>query len=416
MPTDYLSDDLQEPTPQMVPRDFLMEEPQQNYRMKPEDFAQGSDILRDMVYGFGKSVGNIGKLLTGGGKPDARADEFVKTHPNTMFNVSERDQIGKIMSKFNPTFEMPDIRSKNSNPIAVALGQYAPFALAGGTSLLGSTAAAGAYGATQYEPGQQGIIDKAVGKESTRTTNAIEDAIIASVLHMTPEALSAINPLKYTPKNVAKNIIDTGEKNKELYSGEYKKLFNDAQENGFDNISSIVPDIDIKTLRKFSPKKSINGVENFIDSPSLENAHLAKSDLLRMQRDLGKLTTFRTAERQQAKAVSDAIDSIQNNMFKDEAGNTSQELLDKYNSLQKGYATDVIPYKNKAINKYKRNEISSKELINSLKKGEFAAKKGSEHPELFMPDKIKAALTALGIGTGVIGGGNYLINKISEQK
>lgn len=413
MPRDYLSDDFQEDSSQMAPRDFLMEDTQQSNKMNPQDFAKGSDMLRDMVYGFGKSVGNIGKLLTGA-KSDTSGADFRKQHPNTMFNSPQMNQLDKFGKQINPTFEMPDIRSKNSNPVAVAIGQYAPFGIAGGTSLIGSTAAAGAYGLTQHEPGQKGFIDEKLGMPSNRATSAIEDAMIASILHGLPTSLSSLNPAKYTSKNIAKNIISTGEQNKELYSGEYKKLFNEAQNKGFDNISSIVPEIDIKTLRKFSPKKSINGVENFVDSPTLENAHLAKSDLLRMQRDLGKLTTFRTAERQQSKAVSDAIDSIQSNMFKDKAGNINQDLLSNYNGLQKGYATDVIPYKNKAINKYKRNEISSKELVNSLKKGEFAAKKGSEHPELFMPDKIKAAITALGIGGGAIEAGKYLNNKINN--
>lgn len=387
---------------------------QQSNKIQSSDFSKGSDIIRDMIYGMGKSVGNIGKTLTGG-KPDMSGRDYRKQNPSSPFNNPMESQLDKFGNSITPSFEMPDIRSKNSSPTAVGIGQALPFALAGGTSILGSAAAGGAYGATQYEPGQQGTIDKALGKQTTRTTSAIEDALIASVLHMAPEAISNINPFKYTPKNVAKNIINTGEKNKEIYSQKYNELFNDAENQGFDDALNNV-DIDMKTIKKYTPSKKIVGVEEFNNNPTLQNAHVAKSDLMKVENKLNSQTSLNKGERNQLKAISDAISSLKSNMFRDAKGNLNEDMLGKYNTIQRGYANDVIPYKNKSINKYKRNEISSKELINSLKRGEFAAKKGANHPELFMPEKIKAALTALGIGTGIIGGGNYLINKISDQK
>src|SRR5579872_2580636 len=119
----------------------------QNNRLSSNNFSKGSDILRDMIYGFGKSSANIAKLI-------------YKNAP-----------------------DMPDIRSKNSNSLAVGLGQYAPFAIGGGASLLGSTVGAGTFGATQYEPGQKGFIDTKLGIPTNRTTNSIEDAVINAITH-----------------------------------------------------------------------------------------------------------------------------------------------------------------------------------------------------------------------------------------
>lgn len=419
MASDFLSeDDFLEMKPKG--KDFLEGEfpvSIKNSNLMPftekEDFSKGSDIVRDLLYGGGESIGNVLKTLTGG-KPDTSGMDYRKNHPESSFNNPITSGLDKVGQQINPTFQMPDIRSKNSNPIAVALGKYAPFALAGGTSFLGSAAGAGAYGATQFEPGKQGYIDKTFGKQSTRTTNAIEDAIIASVLHISPKALSAINPLRYTPKNVANNILKTGETNKKLYSEKYNELFNDAENQGFDDALYNV-DIDMKTIKKYTPTKKIVGVAEFNKNPTLENAHIAKSDLMKIENKLNSQTSLNKGERNQLNAVSNAISSLKNNMFKDGSGNLNAGMAERYNQIQRGYANDVIPYKNKAINKFKRNEISNKELINSLKKGEFAAKKGDQHPELFLAPKIQAALATLGLTGAALETGKYLHNSINKQ-
>jgi len=213
------------------------------------------------------------------------------------------------------------------------------------------------------------------------------------------EAASVLNPLKFTDKSLAKDVMRTREKNIENYSREYKNLWKDAEQKGFgDALYNI--DIDMKALKKYSPGKSIEGVMEFNKNPTLENAHNAKSDLLRIQRDLMKLPTLRTAERRQLEAATNAIDNLKQNMFKDATGNYDQKMLDKYEKIQKGYANEVIPYKNKPINEFLRNELSEKELINALSKRAFARKRGEFHPRIKLKNKIKdhPYLTAAGLG------------------
>lgn len=200
--------------------------------------------------------------------------------------------------------------------------------------------------------------------------------------------VSALNPLKLSHKNIAKDVLQTAEQNKKVYSGLYNKLWENAHKEGISDLSEVAPYLDIDTLEKYSSKRSIGGVKDFIKSPTIENAHSAKSDLLRLQRDLEKQTTLRTAERKQLNAVKNGIEDIQSYMFKDQEGNVNNNLLNKYNTIQKGYAEEVVPYKNKMINKFKRNEISARELVNSLSRGEFAAKRGSFHPEIGIRNKL----------------------------
>lgn len=129
-------------------------------------------IITSGLYGLGKGGANIAKLLTGGRAPG-----------------------------------MPDIRAGKGSALAEGVGQYLPFGLAGGTGLLGSTAAAGSFGASQQEPGQQGLIDKSLGlKPGGRIRAALEDAILNMMTHGIGSKIhNAINPAKELPQIDFKN-------------------------------------------------------------------------------------------------------------------------------------------------------------------------------------------------------------------
>lgn len=269
-----------------------------------------------------------------------------------------------------------------------------------------------------YQKDISGDIDEVFGKASQPGDSLIRGATRNALnLIGVGKAASVLNPMNLTAKSIAKDVLNTAESNKKLYGGMYDNLWKDASNKGFDNAMYNV-NIDIPTLQKFSPKKSIKGVLDFDQNPTLQNAHTAKSDLLRLQRDLNKLPTLRSAERQQLKAVNDGIDSIQGNMFKDASGKVDQGMLDKYQTIQQGYANEVIPYKNKAINKFRRNEISAKELVNSLSRGEFAAKRGSFHPEIKYRNAFKDHPYLTGAGIGGLGKmlyDNMMGNQAPEQ-
>lgn len=211
---------------------------------------------------------------------------------------------------------------------------------------------------------------------------------------------SAINPMKFTYKNLAKDVINTRNKNIEEYGNLYNNLWSDAEKKGFGDALYNV-NIDMPSLKKYSGDKPIKGVLDFNENPTLENAHAAKSDLLRIQRELNKKTTLQTAEKQQLQAANDAIQSLKQNMFKDSAGNLDEPMLNRYENIQHGYKNEVIPYKNKAINEFLRNESSEKELINSLSRKAFARKRGEFHPRMGIRNKIGSHpyLTIAGLGS-----------------
>lgn len=131
-----------------------------------DDKAQKMQMLRDVTGADQTPFGNVRDFLYGMGKAGAN--------------------IAKIFNKDAPA--MPDIRQQHPNGIVTAVGQYLPFGIAGGASLLGSTAGAGAFGATQYEPGQHGFIDSmlnktGVGYQGGAVRNATEDALLNMIFH-----------------------------------------------------------------------------------------------------------------------------------------------------------------------------------------------------------------------------------------
>jgi hypothetical protein len=229
-------------------------------------------------------------------------------------------------------------------------------------------------------PDMTGEINKKYGEPQDAGEKALRWAAKNSLnLLGIGKAASALNPLNLSYKSIAKDVLNTAEKNKKSYSGKYNNLWKQADKKGYKDLSHIIPTIDINTLKKYSPMKSIARIEDLVKNPTVQNAHNAKSDLLGIKRKLEGKTTLEGGEKKQYKAVNDAIDNIQNNMFKNKKGQIDKKLLDKYNKIQKGYSNEVIPYKHKSINEFRKNELSAKELINALSKGKFAAKRGKYH-------------------------------------
>ena len=227
------------------------------------------------------------------------------------------------------------------------------------------------------------------------------------------KAASTLNPMNLSTSSIVKDVLNTRKQNKKEYSGHYKNLWNKAEKEGYGlgNANNL---IDIDTIKKYTPSKKISAVEDFINNPNLKNAHLAKSDLLKVKDKLESQTSLNGAERKQYKAVTDAINNIQKNMFKNSEGKTSNKLLDRYNKIQHGYANEVVPYNINAINKYTKNKITDNELLNALSKGEFYAKRGKYHNALRLRNLLGNHPYITGAGLG--GGGLYLYNDLMGNR
>lgn len=268
-----------------------------------------------------------------------------------------------------------------------------------------------------------GFVKKFVPEDTTEAINQLfsqpqyeGEALFRGLVRNAPgigagaKTASALNPLNLTTKSIAKDVLNTRQKNIEKYGNRYNKFWKESEGKGFSDALYNI-DVDMKTIKKYSPGKGIQGLLDFNMSPTLQNAHNAKSDLLRIKRDLDKLTTLRTAERQQLGAVNNAIDSINNNMFKGPDGKIHEGMKKKYDEIQEGYKNEVVPYKNKAINEFMRNESSADELVNSLSKKAFYAKRGKNHPAM----RIRNSLPKTIKGLGPVGVAAWAANKFFNE-
>lgn len=352
MPTDFLLDDVQ--VPQSSGRDFL-------YELEPESLGQAAKL----------AIPRMGEDLY-------RAAFNAYQHSPEYWQAAKTEIPGML----NPLNFHPIARSKQ---LLAGLAEL-------GHGVLNAPRGLADYAANRLNLIPQSWADKVpyqgdILQEVNQFAgtpqypgDALARGLVRNTLNIIPAARIAevINPLNLTAKSIANDVLKTRDKNIAHYGKRYEDLWKEAQNKGFDNALYNV-NIDMNTLKKYSPNKSLKGLEDFDKDPTLENAHNAKSDLLRIERDLEKLTTLRTAERQQLAAAKNGIDSFKQNMFVDPNGQFHDAMKEKYNALQEGYRNEVVPYKNKAINEFLRNESSEKELVNALSKKAFYAKRGKYH-------------------------------------
>jgi hypothetical protein len=172
-------------------------------------------------------------------------------------------------------------------------------------------------------------------------------------------------------------------------------------------------------IKKYTSEKWHGALDKFTKNPTLENAQKAQSDLGKLERELGKKATLTSEEKATLDAAKSAKEHIRDSMFKTEKGELNAPLKNMYDKVTKSYEENVIPYTtNKAIQEFKRGDITAKELIQKISKGKFRARKGKDHPELAGREITLDVLNKLGlpVGTGgAIAGGNWLINKLTSD-
>lgn len=136
-------------------------------------------FVNDIGIGLGKAGQGIASTLTGGYAPTVNFDEM-------------------SLNK-NP---------KIQNKLIQGLAQYAPFALAGGSGLIGQLAAGAGFGATQTAPNEEnagGFLP------SGKTGGAIESALINLLTHGAGKGLEALRPSKLfrgnlSPEELQRNL------------------------------------------------------------------------------------------------------------------------------------------------------------------------------------------------------------------
>ncbi len=232
-----------------------------------------------------------------------------------------------------------------------------------------------------------------------RTGGAVAGAVLSPLTRLSNDSIS-------------NRIVDAGRKESNMASNEYKDIFSKAPK---DEIVIPEGNIDFSKIRKGIKSTEREPFDEYLMNPTIENAHKAQSIIGEQIRNLDKMATksggLNTAQTQKFNRLKDARDEINKSLSKS-LGNQSG----RYKSQSESYAKNVVPYKNKNIEKYKKDEIFAKQLVDRLSKDSKFMKSipGSKHSKelkiksfinmLFNKDAAKfatgGAVTALGLNEG----------------
>lgn len=235
----------------------------------------------------------------------------------------------------------------------------------------------------------------------------------ANILSMGVGA-GALNPLKLTNKGIANNVVKEQMNQISKHSKKYDALWEDAEKTGFNNVPYDRQLLNpyTKLIEKFYPEKSTLVLKDFMENPTLENAQKAQSDLGNLRRSLeekARSTPLLETEKYLHEALSKSEKNIESNMFKNSNGDINEGLANRYNKISKSYRKNVVPYRyNSDIQAFINKELTAKELVERLGKGEFAAKKLSKHRAISIRQLLGPATT----GAGLLGGSAWLYNDI----
>lgn len=240
-------------------------------------------------------------------------------------------------------------------------------------------------------------------------------------LFATKGIASKINPARYFPKNVANQILKEGEVQISAHNKLYNDLWKDAEKAGINKIhyDPSLLETNYKVLDKFYPEKSSLSLKALIEEPTLEHAQAAQSDLGALRRSLeekARTTPLLESEKALHKMFLETEKHIEDRMFRDLEGNINKPLADRYRAISKSYRENVVPYRyNPDIQAYKNKELLAKEMLGRVKGGEFGAKKGAKHPDIYRSEALQKAIIPLLSGAGGAGGA-YLMYKYLTGK
>lgn len=229
------------------------------------------------------------------------------------------------------------------------------------------------------------------------------------------EVGSLLNPLNLTAKSIAKDVLKEEGRQVRAHSNAYNEIWDKAEKSGFNEVPVDQNRLhnNLLTISKYKTPREFKSLANMINEPSLQNAQKAQSDMGIIHRKLeeksrsGSLTS---EERAVYDAARDAEKHIEENMFKNKVGDLNEPLQHQYSELTKSYRENVVPYKyNRDIQAFKNREMLADELVNSLSRGEFAAKKGGAHPALKIRNMLKPTNLA---GLGAAGVSGWLLNEM----
>lgn len=217
------------------------------------------------------------------------------------------------------------------------------------------------------------------------------DAFLRGGIRNLPQILGGGAAAKHifglTKRGIVNDVINTKNAMENKYSGPeglYNSLFEEATNKG------AVPAIDINKIdiQGLGGKERIK--RNYTAIDNLNNPNLSFQEHQDAIKELGKIEremqatkekqgTLTNAQDRKLHAARDAKNYIQENMFKNKNGDLISDLLNQHKKIQKGYATEVVPYNIPELSEYQKGKASLPNVYKELLKDPFYAQRGKYH-------------------------------------
>jgi hypothetical protein len=234
---------------------------------------------------------------------------------------------------------------------------------------------------------------------------------------------------KITNKGIGNQIVSDFKALKKDFSKQYNNIFKEAEKKGISTIKNPMNDAMVDSIMKAAPSKVSKGLKQFKDSPTLENAHKAQSDLglyISKFKDKHGLTAV---ERNSLRAAEEAKDRLKMSINQS-LQKGGMELRGRYQTIGNAYKKEVVPYiENDAIRKASlkpgaKGYIKPSRLPEKLSKQSsdaFMEIMGEKYPgyglnRMLSQNKYMAAALG-GAGAATLGGYGYnkLIDALSNR-
>ena len=278
---------------------------------------------------------------------------------------------------------LPDINMRQHIPDDL-LSQGAYGAGYAGSQLAGD---AGIFKLLGKVPGLAGNGWKALAAKGIITEGATKENAPGGRLGAATVGAVASPLLALRTGPIAENVGNMQQFLKKKYNNLYNDLFDTADKAGVGQMKA--PDIDFNILKNLTASsKGLKSVQKYVNNPTLENAHWAQSDLMKLSAKV---------KPQDFSAVKDAGDYA-NDLVKRirGAGATqlmktgNEDLIPQYAKITEGYKNEVVPYLHDEIDDFVDGKMSSSELVKKLTKNfEFMRDNGPNHPDLLQYQKLK---------------------------
>jgi hypothetical protein len=247
------------------------------------------------------------------------------------------------------------------------------------------------YKISDYLPNEQNDFAKLMGQKGTTSTGSW---LIQKGVEHAPELLGIAQLLRRGLPITAKGIMNKMSKHKQSALNEAKKeygqLFNEAGQQG---LTHAIPPVEILKNRKLinqnSSSKYHRSFNEFLQDPTLENAHWAQSELGALERHLTNLEMkigLTPIQHKTLKAVNEARQQIKQSMFNNNVLGANPELAEKYGQLSNKYKEKVIPYTRlEQLSETESKRMLPKNAVKELlKDDQFMIELSRRYPGLFL--------------------------------